>query len=76
MRYRTLVRISGEKLKALRGKRSPREVAAAIGASPQALCNWEHGHNRISGVYLAALLLYYGAGIGEVVETEEVKPAA
>lgn len=68
---RPAFRISGEKLKQVRGNRRAVDVAAAIGARKQMVWHWEKYGNP-SADWLATLLLYYGVGLKEVVEEAQV----
>lgn len=56
----------GERLKALRGSRSLREVSEATGIKPTTLSNYENGARRPSDDVKAILATYYKKTVNSI----------
>ena len=57
---------NGKKLRELRGNRSAREVAMAIGISESALLMYEGGKRNPRDDVKVMLAKYYGVGVGDI----------
>jgi transcriptional regulator with XRE-family HTH domain len=68
-----LIKIKGEKLKELRGKRELAQIVEASGGafSVGALSYWENGHRQPTEESIKALLRVYGCRLEDIAEQSE-----
>ena len=62
----------GEKLKKLRGKKSMREVADAVGVAPTTICMYESGERVPKDEIKVRLAKYFNSSVEDIFFAEQV----